>query len=475
MAGVRLLVRAIGLLSTIILARLLLPEDFGLVALAGALVFVLETFSDLRFEHAIIAQRDTTDSDLNTAFTLNLLRGTGIAIVIALIAYPYALMMDDMRLVPILLTMAAIPLIDGFKNPAFVTYEKSMQFAREFTLQLSHKILAFTVTITLAWLWRSYWALIVGIVSGAGVKVIASYLMHPYRPHLSLQAWRRLVSFSGWFMGANAVNALLQKIEFFLIGAFVPARVVGLLHVGSEISNMASNELTLPLKRALFPALSSLAAEPQRQYHNFCRAIEVIAAVALPIGLGLSLVAEPLVLLVLGERWRETAQVIEFLGPVASIWAIAGLCDTLILSRGNTRLMFNRELIRASYLIPIYSLAIWLGGLQGFLYSTPIVATLSLLLNLDMVRRQSDMPLFEPIKTTWRSWLACGAMTVSVLLLQSLLATSDDGGSLILVLTLSVSGGAAAYALAHLALWFTAGRPDGAEQFILDAVRTRLG
>lgn len=473
LAAGRVVVRSIGLLSTIILARLLVPEDFGLVALATSLLFVLETLSDLRFEQAIIAQRDTSHSDLNTAWTLNLLRGAGVALLIAAAAYPYAWAMDDARLVALLLFLALMPLLDGFKNPAFVIFEKSMVFHKEFILQLSHKIAAFTVTVTLAWLIRSYWALVAGMLTGTAIRVAASYMMHPFRPRPALCGWRRLVAFSGWLMGSNVITALLQKIEFFLLGAFLPVRVVGVFHVGSEISNMASNEMVLPIKRTLFPAFSTLSAEPERQYKSFCLAIEAITAITLPLGVGLSLIAEPLVLLALGERWRETAAVIAYLGPVASIWAIAGLCDTLTLARGNTRLIFSRELIKAAYIIPSYTLATWLGGLQGFLNTAVVVVVLSLLLNLDMVRRQSGKPLLLPMRGTWRSLLACLVMAPVVWSLGSTLGKTQGIASLALHLAQLVAAGAASYLIVHFVLWHLVARPAGVERLVIRFIDAR--
>lgn len=467
LAGARLLVRGIGLVSTIVLARLLLPEDFGLVALATALLFVLETLSDLRFEQALIAQRDTRDVDLNTAWTLNLLRGLGVALLLVIIAYPYAALMDDARLAGLLLWLALIPLLDGLKNPAFVTFEKALQFRREFALQLAQKLVAFAVTVALALLWRSYWALLAGLLSGTLVRVAASYWMHPYRPRPQLAGWRRLIGFSGWLMGSNVVAAILQKYEFFLIGAFVPVRIVGLFHVGSEIANMASNELTLPLKRALYPALSSLAAEPERQYESFRRAIEIVAAVTLPIGIGLSLVAEPMVLLVLGERWLESATIIAFIAPAASLRAIAGVCDTLTLSRGNTRLLFLREMFKAGYVLPVFAIAISLGGLTAFLYAAVGVAALNIVVNLFLIRKQTGMMLFAPLAGSWRSVVSSAVMAFAVEQTNMLFNYGESPTAVVLPLIACIAAGCLSYVAAHFALWAISGRPAGPEGHVL--------
>lgn len=472
MGSARLLVRAIGLVSTIVLARLLVPDDFGLVALASALLFVIETLSDLRFEQAIIAQRDTHDSDFDTAFTLNLIRGAVVALVIALIAYPYALMMDDSRLASLLLALAAVPLIAGVKNPAFVTYEKSMSYWREFTLQLVHKLTTFVVTVTLAWLWRDYWALVAGIVTGALVRVAGSYLMHPYRPRLGLAAWRRLAAFSSWLIAANTINAVAQKFELFVLGAFLPVRTVGIYHVGSEVSAMATHEIALPIKRVLFPALSALKDESAEQYRRFRQSVQVITAITLPLGVGLALLAEPFVLLVLGEKWTAAVEVIRFLAPLGVVWAIAGLADTLVISAGQTRLIFFRELLRTAILLPLYLVGAWLGGLQGVLIAAVFVALSSMIIGLAMVRQYAGTPLFTPILDTWRSLLACICMALAVGM--ALPASIDMQGNLerITAIAMATAVGVVIYTACHFLLWLVVGRPHGIESFMLDSIKT---
>jgi TRAP-type uncharacterized transport system fused permease subunit len=165
--------------------------------------------------------------------------------------------------------------------------------------------------------------------------------------------------------------------------------------------------------------------------------------------------------------------VISYLGPVASVWAIAGLCDTLTLSRGNTRLIFSRELIKAGFIIPSYTLATWLAGLQGFLNSAVVVVVLSLLLNLDMVRRQSGKPLLLPMRGTWRSLLASLVMALVVWSLGASLGQTQEIPSLAAHLALLTAAGAASYLMVHFALWNAAARPAGIERLVLQFIDSR--
>jgi len=469
LAASRLLVRTIGLISTLILARLLTPGDFGLVALASAFYFVIETMSDFRFEQALLALQDTRDIDFDTAWTMNAARGLLVAGLMALGAYPYAELMDEERLTLLMLALALVPLIDGLKNPHFIRFEKEFNQRREFTLQIAAKFGGFLVTLSLAWLYRSYWALLAGMVTATAVRVVLSYVLRPARPSLTLASMSRLMNFSGWLMGGQLVTAAIGRAQFFLAGAFLPASSVGFLHVGSEIASMATAETLAPIRRVLLPALAQKVDNPEEHYSAFGAAMEVIIGLALPIGIGISLVADQLVPLLLGGQWHGAIIVMQFVGIVGALAAVSSMGDTMLVSTGKTRPLFNLELMKLIYVLPGFWLGITLGGLKGVLMAWLGIALISLLVNLEVIRRHTGVNQWTLLAPCWRSPLAVAVMAVTIGLVRSWLPAAgaglipDLGG-----LLLTVLAGAAGYVLTHLLLWHLAGKPRGFESRALE-------
>jgi len=469
LAANRLLVRAIGLVSTLILARLLTPGDFGLVALASAFYFVIETLSDFRFEGALLALQDTEDADYDTAWTMNAARGMLVAIILIIAAYPYAGLMDNDQLAPLLMVLALIPLLDGFKNPHFIRYEKAFNQRKEFVLQIAAKISGFAITLLLALIYRSYWALLAGMITATATRVALSYVLHPAMPSWTLASFKRLMNFSGWLMGGQMVTAALGRVQFFLTGAFLPASAVGFLHVGSEIANMATTETLAPIRRVLLPALAQRSATSGAHCSAFCVAMEVVIGLALPIGVGISLIAPQLVPLLLGEQWDGAVIVIQFVGVVGSLTAITAMGDTMLISTGKTRPLFYLELIKLLYVLPGFWIGIKSAGLNGVLVAWLAIALISVMVNLEMLRRHTGVSPFGLLAPCWRSPIAVAVMAAAILFVKAALPVG--GASLlldVLGLMLTVLTGAASYTAAHMLLWRLVGRPEGFESRAFD-------
>ena len=479
LAASRLLVRTIGLISTLILARLLTPGDFGLVALAAAFYFVIETLSDFRFEQALLALQDTRDIDFDTAWTMNAARGLLVAVVLAVGAYPYAQLMDEERLTLLMLALALVPLIDGLKNPHFIRFEKEFNQRKTFTLQIAAKAAGFLVTVTLALIYRNYWALLAGMVTATTARVVLSYLLRPAVPAPTLASMHRLMNFSGWLMGGQLVTAAIGRAQFFLAGAFLPASSVGFLHVGSEIANMVTTETLAPIRRVLLPALAQKVDDPEDHYAAFGAAMEVMIGLALPIGVGIALVADQLVPLLLGDQWHGAIDVIRFVGLVGALSAVSTMGETMLVSTGKTRPLFYLELMKLIYVLPGFWLGITLGGLQGVLVAWLAIALVSLLINLEVIRRHTGIGQWTLLAPCWRSPLAVALMTVAIGLTRSWLPATGGGLAADLGgLALTVVSGAASYVATHLLLWHLAGRPLGFESRVLEigaAVRRALG
>jgi O-antigen/teichoic acid export membrane protein len=479
LAASRLLVRTIGLISTLILARLLTPGDFGLVALASAFYFVIETLSDFRFEQALLALQDTRDIDFDTAWTMNAARGLLVATIMVIGAYPYAELMDEERLTLLMLALALVPLIDGFKNPHFIRFEKEFNQRKEFTLQIAAKTGGFIVTLSLALIYRSYWALLAGMVTATTARVVLSYLLRPAIPSLTLASMNRLMNFSGWLMGGQLVTAAIGRAQFFLAGAFLPASAVGFLHVGSEIANMATAETLAPIRRVLLPALAQKAGNPEDHHSAFGAAMEVIIGLALPIGIGISLIAEQLVPLLLGGQWHGAINVMQFVGMVGALTAVSSMGETMLVSTGKTRPLFNLELMKLVYVLPGFWLGITLAGLKGVLVAWLTIALISLLVNLEVIRRHTGINQWTLLAPCWRSPLAVLMMAISVSLTRSWLPATGSGliqdlGGLLLTML----AGAASYSATHLLLWHLVGRPRGFESRALEigaSLRLRVG
>ena len=175
MALLRFTVRSIGLISTMILARLLVPADFGLVAMATSIMAFLELATAFRFDIPLIQNQNAEDRHFDTAWTLNALFGVGLTVLLLILAYPAAEFFREDRLFAVINVLAFGFLITGFENIGVVNFRKQLDFRKDFVLLLAKKLVGFCVTIPLAFALRSYWALVAGIVVGNAIGVAITY------------------------------------------------------------------------------------------------------------------------------------------------------------------------------------------------------------------------------------------------------------------------------------------------------------
>ena len=240
----KLLERSLGLVSTLILARVLMPADFGVVAMAMSFVIMAELLSAFGFDVAIIQNRSATTEHYNTAWTGNLLLGALITTVMLVAALPIARFYQHPELVWVVSALAFGPLFTGAENIGVVAFRKELDFRREFRFQISRKMIAFCVVVPLAFLLRNYWALVIGTLVSKASSTVISYLMHPFRPRPSLSQLRPMLRFSRWLLFNNFVSFLKERSSDFFVGRLHGSQALGVYNIAYEFAHLPSTELS---------------------------------------------------------------------------------------------------------------------------------------------------------------------------------------------------------------------------------------
>lgn len=462
--GAGLAARAIGAVNTIVVARLLAPDDIGLVAVATLTMQLLQGFSDVGVSQVVVKFRDADRDDLNTLFTLSLGRGLLVGALLAIAAPFAAAFYDDQRMLNAFLAMAAVPVIMGLVNPRFFEFERDLKFSRQFMVSIATKLAGVIVSITIAVIFRSYWAIILGLGAGAVTQLLLSYALRPFAPRLSFRSIRKVFGFSGWLTAVSFVAALNNKLDTPVLARAAGTGGAGLYFMGFQLSEMVAEQLGAPLARAVYPGLSSLQDDTARMRQAFLRSVAALGLIAMPAAFGFAFVAEDAVALVLGGKWSGVAPVIEILAPVIGIQSLFFAAQYYAMALGLTRLVFFREAAFFLLRFPVFVWAAVTYGIDGAVWAAAGTGLFHVLLNLALYARASGGPFWEPLWSARRSVGAVAAMALWFLWLRPEAALNEF--SLILRLVADIVAGAAMYSVALAALWFIEGRPDGAERQI---------
>ena len=252
MVFAKLVERSIGLISTLILARLLVPQDFGIVAMAMSFVALLELLTAFGFDVALIQKQTKTRPALDTAWTYGILTGLAMAALMVALASPIASFYREDALTDVIRALAIGSIAQGFQNIGVVAFRMDMRFDKEFQFLIAKKIISFSITIPLALTMRSYWALVIGQVVGRIAGTVLSYTMQPYRPRVSLEATRELFNFSKWVFLLNCIGYMKERSSDWIIGRISGPMALGTFNISYELASLPSTELAAPINRAVF-------------------------------------------------------------------------------------------------------------------------------------------------------------------------------------------------------------------------------
>ncbi|HKU15960.1 MAG TPA: oligosaccharide flippase family protein [Steroidobacteraceae bacterium] len=476
MLALRVIERSAAFASTLVLARLLVPADFGLVAMATSLIAILEIFSAFGVDVVIIQRSDATREHYDTAWTLNILVAAVVAALMVLLAWPVSQYYRDPRLISILCLLAIGSLAQGFENIGVVQFRKDMNFRWEFYFVFGKRMATLLLTIPLAIYLRNFWALVIGTVAGRFVGIALSFWMHAYRPRFSLQKLSDFVHFSKWLIPQNLLTFMRERGADFIVGRMAGAHSLGILNAATEISNIPGGELVAPINRALLPAYAKLAGDPEGLRREYLSVMAVIILIAIPAIVGLAAVAPYAVGLLLGPQWHEVVPILSILAFFGVLRVVSSNAYAAFLAIGRPDIFVRITAVNVVILVPLLIVMTKMYGLVGAAWAYVIAAFASLAPTVTSILRTLALRFSDLFAHVWRPivssvfmYVVLNALTPEVNL--QTLSTADSA----LQLALFIPLGAVAYVGCVMGLWYASGRPEGAEAMMLRKVLAYVG
>lgn len=463
----QIIIRIVRVASLTVLGRLLMPSDYAIFALALVVTGLLNVVSDLQISAAIIRKKTISDRDFDTAFLVSFLRGLILAAILFFSAPWAAAWLGDARLEPVLQWLAINPLISAFWNPRFILYERDINFKAEFYISVASSLAGSALTVALGILLRNYWALIFGLLGTTVVTVIVPYFFVKYRPRFAVEGWYDFFSFGGWLTLANIVSYINYRSDIVLVGKFIGDVQLGYYSMGDRISQIATNELVQPFARAFYPGLVAVSSDAVRLRAAYYKAQQIVLAFVLPAGVATAVCAESLVSLMAGPKWLPSAIVVQILGPVMAISVMGSAVQALVMTTGDTRSIFMRNLLNMAVRVPAMFFGLWYAGLLGVIVARAFTGMVFTLSTLALAKHQTGDAFWQPFIYAWRSILSSFVMAVAMLAVGTVMPTPGEG-TLDAAFDLAVMSIVAVptYGLVHWLLWIGSGQPDGAERVL---------
>lgn len=371
-AGSYALTQVLRLGSNLILTRLLFPEAFGLMALVSVVLVGLAMFSDMGIGPAISQSPKGDDAGfLDTAFSINVLRGAMLWAVTCLAAIPVARLYEAPDLVLLLPAAGLTLLIAGFNPTRIDTANRHLLLARVTLLDLIAQVLGLAVIVGLALVFPSVWALVWGAIFGSLAKLVLMMGFLPGRRnrfHWQPEAARDLVNFGKWIFLSTACGFLLSQGDKAILGAYLPLDQLGIYNIGYFLASFpvllagaVSGRIMIPIYRDRHPSASALNAARLRRL-RFLLTGSVLALLAV-----VGVLAQPIVAVLYDDRYQAAALSMVLLS-IAQMPQVVGMTyDQSALAAGNSRGYFLVMALRAGVQTLAFSAGVHLGGLMGAL------------------------------------------------------------------------------------------------------------
>ena len=465
-------VRAIGLISVVVLARLLQPSDFGIVAIALTAAAFIEFFGWIGLRQALVRVREPERSHYDTAWTIQLGLFLFLAVALVGIAPLAADFYGEPAVAPILWAMSLRLVCLAFVNIGIVDFEREMQFGRDMRMRLGVRLASLVVSLAAAFILRNYWALVIGLVAQSIFYTIASYVAHPFRPRLDLSRRAEILGVSLWMFLCTLSELVQQQVERLVLGRIVPSATVGLYSVSKDLSSIFTQEIATALNRVTFVAVAG-SEDSACSTQNVTKVLGGYATVVAPLAAGLVATAPDAVAVLLGPQWVAAAPLLRIIAIYTGVQAVYLMVGAVLQASGHARRAALLNLGGA-----MLSVTAVVGA--GVAYRTPgavaaaalFVNSTMLLVGVFLLARNAGASVVSLASNLSRPVLAA---TLMVAMLTGPL--SIESGSAILDLLWSVTMGASLYAIAIALLWFASGRPEGAESeaaMLLAGFRRRL-
>jgi len=372
---IKFLQKSLGLVSTLILARILTPDDFGIVAISALVLHFCEVLSTAGSESYLIQKRDLSIDDINSSWSLEVILKLSLWLVLML-SIPYISgFYEQDKLTHALFLSSTVLLINAFKSPSVALLKKQLKYRKIFKLGVVQKILSFSVVMGIVYYSPSYWAIIIGDVVAALVFVIGSYVIDPYRPKLCTLKITEQLAFSKWILLKSGVGYARAQMDVFFVGKIFSTKELGGYHLVRHLSVMPSTDIIGPAIEPLLASFSKVKHDLIALNRQFYISFFIIISIITPVSIFMWSYPSTIIDLLLGSQWSEFHNILSALSILLFTFSIGQLVNPFCVAAGEVKAIFIYDLLSFIFIfisllffmdVTLYQFALLRGGLAIF-------------------------------------------------------------------------------------------------------------
>lgn len=333
--------RLIGIVSLVILARILTPEDYGLVAIALIFLNFIVVISNTGGVSYLLSRETLTEEHVMTNWSLNLMLKGGLAMLMALSSYPISLFYDDARLMPIILVLSLHLAIGLFNSPGMAFKMKNQELGAITKWQISSRVITTGITIGIAVIFETYWALVIGQLLATISEFFASYIIAPMKPRFTLKNFQPQWEFSKWVLPQSIINFFRSQIDAMFVSVTFEKATIGAYTSMRYYADLPTSTFITPLGGPLLTQFSQFKNNPSYFQQQLQVVLFYMSLITAPVIYLMYVHSYFVVDLILGEKWVQYSELLGIFAFFIIVATLNNILSQVVMLRDRTKLLLG--------------------------------------------------------------------------------------------------------------------------------------
>lgn len=384
--------RSVGLISTIILLRILEPNDFGIVALATMVMLLFMSLCELGIRQYIIKTPNISDEMVNSAWTLQIIINLVITTLIFFSAPYMSVLLGSDELTNILRVIAFIPSIAALNNIGGTLLQKKLDFSKVTKVAISAKLISTPITIYIAVVYETYWALVLGNLASIILVCLFSYIYINYRPKFRFTDFKTILSETKWLLVGAFTGFIRAKIETFIINSKFGAEGVGLYDTSKEFAHLPLTDIISPASAPLLAGISSIDTGLHDAYKAVLKYLYIAMFFIIPSIVGIFMVGDIFVEVIMGPQWVQAIPIFKIVSILMIVFPLYSCCRIIMFLSNDLKILTIMDvisiLVMVTCLLPSYISSLeylaWGRVFIGLFFAVALIATIRIRYNFSI-------------------------------------------------------------------------------------------
>ena len=430
--------KLVVLVTTIILARLLEPTDFGLLGIGLVVIGYLDFINDFGVSAAVIQHEGDPDETANTAFWLNLALGVSLGLIGFLAAPLLASFFSEPRATLVIRVLSLSFPLTSIGSIHEARLRRDLRFSRRVIPEFLKGVSKGAVSITMALTGFGVWSLVWGQLAGTFVAAVCYWVVYPWVPAFRFQrrVSRELLGFGSQMTLVGLLGGLHKNIDYLIVGRQLGTRLLGLYTMAFRLPQLLIESVVDITGQVAFPAFARVRSDPARLRTGLQRMLGMIGLIIVPLGAGLALIADPFVRVFYGERWVDAIPVMQVLAIYILVQSLSKTCGDVYKAMGRPGILNRLALVKLAVTVPLLIIAVP-HGIVAVAFAQLASATVLTVLRLVLAARIVSVSFATVITPFVPAFRAGAVMTVACLLL---IAATGGLGSVASLISITVVG-----------------------------------